>query len=543
MSTYAPRHALREESGPEAAVAAAPGGGGASADLDVKRAWGALWALLIGFFMLLVDSTIVTTAMPAIMTHLNASINGAVWVTSSYLLSYAAPLLVTGRLGDRYGPRNLFMLGLVIFTASSAWCGFSHTIGMLITARAVQGIGAAMMAPQSMSVITRMFPPTTRGAAMGVWGATAGVATLVGPILGGVLVDAFGWQWIFFVNVPVGIFAMWRIWVKVPDLERHSHSIDWLGISLSSAGLFLVVFGIQEGNNYNWGTMRGPITVWRLIILGALITLAFLYWQARNHREPLLPLKLFGTWNFAVGNMSIFFVGIFITAMAFPNMLYLQKVRDLSPTRAALMMAPMAVISGGLAPLVGKLWGHKAWYGRLAALGLALFAASLFTLAWLAGKEAPLWQLLVVTVPMGIASSVMWGPISIATTRDLSPRDAGAGSGVYNETRQLGSVIGSALISFLMTDQITREMRKVLGSTGGSFQMPSGEAMTEAIPQALRPAFGTALAHSMWLPAGVAALGAVVALLLRSRSAQAAAIATGHIVATDATPTVGAETL
>ena len=171
--------------------------------------WNTLWAMLVGFFMILVDSTIVAVANPSIMAALNiSSYDSIIWVTSAYLLAYAVPLLLAGRLGDRFGPKNLYIAGLVVFTAASLWCGLSSSIGMLITARVVQGIGAALLTPQTLSTITRIFPAERRGVALSAWGATAGVATLVGPLAGGVLVDHFGWAWIFFVNVPIGIIGV-----------------------------------------------------------------------------------------------------------------------------------------------------------------------------------------------------------------------------------------------------------------------------------------------------------------------------------------------
>ncbi len=164
--------------------------------------------MLVGFFMILVDATIVAVANPSIMDKLGASYDAVIWVTSAYLLAYAVPLLVAGRLGDRFGPKNLYLLGLTVFTAASLWCGLAGSIEMLIAARVVQGIGAALLTPQTLSTITRIFPADRRGVAMSVWGATAGVATLVGPLAGGVLVDRLGWQWIFFVNVPIGIIGL-----------------------------------------------------------------------------------------------------------------------------------------------------------------------------------------------------------------------------------------------------------------------------------------------------------------------------------------------
>ena len=182
----------------------------------------ALFALVIGFFMIFVDMTIVTVATPDIMAELDASTNDVLWVTSAYLLAYAVPVLIMGRLGDRVGPKWVYLVGLAIFTVASLWCGLSSSIEMLITARVVQGVGAAMITPQTMAVITRIFPAERRGQAMALWGATAGVATLVGPIMGGVLVDTGGWEWIFYINVPIGIVAFYLNWRLVPVLPPTS---------------------------------------------------------------------------------------------------------------------------------------------------------------------------------------------------------------------------------------------------------------------------------------------------------------------------------
>ncbi len=189
--------------------------------------------------MILIDTTIVSVANPSIMEGLGTDINAVIWVTSAYLLAYAVPLLITGRLGDRFGPKKLYLTGLVVFTLASLWCGLSGDVETLIAARVLQGLGAALMTPQTMAVITRIFPPDRRGAAMGLWGATAGMATLVGPILGGVLVDSLGWEWIFFINVPVGIVGFVLAWRFVPALSTHPHKFDIPGVLLSAVGLFL----------------------------------------------------------------------------------------------------------------------------------------------------------------------------------------------------------------------------------------------------------------------------------------------------------------
>ena len=231
--------------------------------------------------MILVDTTIVIVATPAIIEDLEADVNAVVWVTSAYLLAYAVPLLITGRLGDRFGPKNLYLVGLTVFTLASLWCGLTSTIERLIVARVAQGLGASMMTPQTMAVITRIFPIERRGPAMALWGAVAGVATLVGPILGGVLVDSLGWEWIFFVNVPVGVVGL-RAWPG-GSCRRSTTTrarFDWLGVALSGVGMFLLVFGIQEGEQYDWATITGPITVWRLIIAGVVVLAAFVWLAA-----------------------------------------------------------------------------------------------------------------------------------------------------------------------------------------------------------------------------------------------------------------------
>ncbi|MEE8868160.1 MAG: DHA2 family efflux MFS transporter permease subunit [Acidipropionibacterium acidipropionici] len=431
-------------------------------EVTVKRAWSALWAVIIGFFMLMVDQTIVTTALPATMRALGTDLTGGVWVTSSYLLTYAVPLLISGRLGDRFGPRNVYLVGMGIFTVASLACGLSANIEMLIASRALQGIGAALMSPQSMTVITRLFPARSRGAAMGIWGATAGVAGFVGPILGGLLVDAFGWEWVFFVNVPVGIIGLWRAWVAVPELERHSRSLDWLGVILSGISMALLVFGIQEGQRFHWGTI-GILSVPLLIGLGVLLMAAFIVSQTRWARtrggrptaaDPLVPLGLFRNVNFTLANLAIFFVGMTVTAMSLPTAVYLQQARGLSPTLAALVLVPTALFSAVLSPLVGRRLNHLR-SGRIAMVGTGLTALANLGWSLTMNSTTAFWVFCVLAGVMGIGAAHMWSPISLTCTHDLGQDEAGAGSGVHNAVRQVGSVLGSALIAMMMDARVT----------------------------------------------------------------------------------------
>jgi EmrB/QacA subfamily drug resistance transporter len=462
------------------------------------RAWPALWALCLGFFMILVDTTIVSVATPAIMKGLHSDVNTVIWVTSAYLLSYAVPLLITGRLGDRFGPKKLYLSGLVLFTAASAWCGLTGTVEQLIIARAVQGIGAAMMTPQTMAVITRIFPPTKRGQAMGMWGAVAGVAVLVGPLLGGVLIDSLGWEWIFFINVPIGVVGVILAWRLVPALETHPHRFDLIGVALSAVGMFLVVFGIQEGQNHSWDAF-----IWALIIFGLVVLAAFVYWQHVNSGEPLLPLALFRDRNFSLANVAITTVGFAVTAMAFPLMLYAQNVQGLSPTRSALLFVPMAVLSGALAPFVGRLADrvHPRYVGGI---GLVCVPVSLVWLSGVMHPQEAIWQLVLPLCLLGVGNGFMWSPLSTTATRNLPMHQAGAGSGVYNTTRQVGAVLGSAAIGVLMQNRLAAHLPHSAGAAGAG---TSG-----VLPPALRPGFSDAMAQAILLPAAVIVLGLIAAM-------------------------------
>lgn len=470
--------------------------------------------MVIGFFMILVDTTIVSVANPAIKAALDPSTNNldnVIWVTSAYLLGYAVPLLITGRMGDRFGPRNIYLIGLAIFTVSSLGCGLSTDLTMLIVMRAVQGIGASLMTPQTMSVITRMFPPHQRGAAMGLWGAASGVAMLVGPLAGGLLVDGFGWEWIFFVNIPVGIVGFALAWILVPRLETHPHRFDPLGVILSALGMFLIVFGLQEGEKYDWGVIWGPISVWALIIAGVLVLVAFVWQQAVTKSEPLLPLDLFRDRNFWVSNVGIAIVGFVVTSQGLPMMFFLQLGRGLTPTEAALLMVPLALTAGFLSPFAGKLLDRIDPRYMLVP-GLLAVAASLGWFALLMRTDTPVWAFTLPFLLMGVGNACMWGPLATTATRNLPMQYAGAGSGVYNTTRTVGSAIGSAAMAAFMQSRLVANLPEAPGAGGDASSVISS---TGQLPPVIAEAFSSAMAQSMLLPAAVMLLGVASVLLLR----------------------------
>jgi EmrB/QacA subfamily drug resistance transporter len=462
------------------------------------RPWPALFALVLGFFMILVDLTIVTVATPTIIEKLDASVNQVVWVSSAYMLAYAVPVLITGRLGDRFGSKRLYLAGLAVFTLASLWCGLTSTIGMLILARVIQGLGASMMTPQTMAIITRIFPAADRGKAMAVWGATAGVAMVVGPVLGGVLTDGLGWEWIFFVNIPVGIVAFALAMRLVPSLPTHEHSFDWLGVGLSGVGLFLLAFGIQEGHDKHWA---GWIIT---MIVGGVVFLAlFVAWQARNKREPLVPLSLFGDRNFSVSNAAITTMGAVGASMGYPLMLYAQAVRGDSPTQAALLMVPMAIMSILLAQYVGALTDRL--HPRLiVGFGFVASFVGMLSLALQLKPDSHIWSLCVSMVVIGIGNACIWSPTAATATRNLPMHLAGAGSGVYNATRQVGSVMGSAAIAVLMDARLAALL------PGASAHGDAGAAKI-GDPH-VASLFADAMKDSMLLPTGLFILGFIAVL-------------------------------
>jgi EmrB/QacA subfamily drug resistance transporter len=437
------------------------------------------------------------------MSALDIGYDTVIWVTSAYLLGYAVPLLVAGRLGDQFGPKNLYLIGLAVFTAASLWCGLAGGIDMLIAARAVQGVGAALLTPQTLSVITRTFPPERRGAAMSVWGATAGVATLIGPLAGGVLVDRLGWEWIFFVNVPIGAIGLVLAIVLIPDLPVHRHRFDILGVALSGAGMFLLVFALQEGESQGWAPW-----IWAQIFGGICCMAVFVYWQAVTRGEPLVPLHIFRDLDFGLANVGVAVIGFAVTGMVLPVMFYAQAVCEMSPTRSALLTAPMAIASGVLAPVVGKIV-DRAHPRAVVGFGFSVLAIGL---TWLSIEMTPLtaiWRLVLPFAVIGVGMAFIWSPLAATATRNLPPHLAGAGSGVYNATRQVGAVLGSAGMAAFMTSRIAADLPPMPGG-----RQPEHASAVMQLPEFLHEPFAAAMSEATLLPAFVALFGVVAALFM-----------------------------
>jgi EmrB/QacA subfamily drug resistance transporter len=515
-----------------------------------RNPWAALAALSIGFFMIMIDTTIVNVAIPSMLRGLHATLNQIVWVNSVYLLTYAVPLLLTGRLGDRVGRKPMFLAGLAVFTASSLWCALSGSPDLLITARAVQGLGAAMMGLQTMAFITALFPPAKRGAPMGMWGAVAGVATIAGPLLGGVLVDNLGWQWIFLVNVPIGVIGLVLAIVLVPGAQkRNRHRFDVLGTALFSIGLLAVVFGVQNGQQYHWGTVRLGVTVPEIIAVGVVLLVVFVGWQRLNRHEPLLPLSLFGSRNFSAANAANVSIGFALTGLFLPLVIYLQSVLGLSPVYSGLVTLPMSLVSGVVAPFAGRLSDRLS--GKyVALLGFVALAVGVLLLALQVRVGSNPWVFTPALVLMGLGIGCVFSPLSNLATSAVDLPMMGAASGVFNTTRQVGGVLGSAAIGVLLQARLTVSLHSAavdaanslparyrdafvagLGKAAGSASeagstsctVPPGVPASAAAricqlgAQAFDTGFTEATKATLILPAAVLALGAIACLLLARR--------------------------
>jgi EmrB/QacA subfamily drug resistance transporter len=484
-------------------------GAGSVATLRPANPWRVLCATLPGFLMVALDASIMGVANPVIMLKLSTNYDMVIWATSAYLLAYAVPLLLAGSLGDRFGQKNIYLIGLTLFTAASLWCGLSTSIQMLIAARVAQGLGGALIMPQAIALVARIFPPDRRGVAISVLGMISGLGSLLGPVVGGLLVDGLGWQSIFLVNIPLGVIALGLAMKVVPTLPTHEHAPDILGAALSGVGLFLVVFGLQAAQSHHWSW-----DIWAMISAGLAAFVVFIYWQATTTREPLVPLAIFRDRNFSVAALCTVFIAFIAIALRLVINFYTQSVCGLTVTEAGLfvMSASLAMIL--VAPFAGKLI-DTVHPGVMIGFGFGLLAVGA---AWLSIEmmpTTPIWRLLLPFVAIGVALGLVWSPLVTTATRELPAHMVGIGSGVYNALQQVGFVVGSAGMAAFMTGRIGAKVPG-LADRGGLHQ-----GTTVELPSAMRDGFAAAMSQSMNLITIVALLGLAGAVFLRRYRIQA----------------------
>jgi EmrB/QacA subfamily drug resistance transporter len=417
--------------------------------------WAVLLAVSLGFFMTLLDLTIVNIAIPDMIARLHASLDDVLWVINAYALVLAVLLVTAGRLGDLIGQRVMFILGVALFTAASAACGLAPAPGWLIAFRAVQGLGAAVLIPQTLAILTMVFPPERRGAALGVWSAVGGVATIAGPTLGGLLVTALDWRYIFFINLPIGAAVIALAVVVIPQLHvRRKHRLDLAGVLLASAALFGICYGLVEGQRYHWGTVRSFLSIPLVIGIGVALLGVFVLVQAmRQDREPLIPFALFKDRNYTLMNWVAATVMIGMLGIFLPFTIYLQSVLGFSALKAGLTLAPASVLVLFAAPAAGRL-SDRIGGKYILITGLVLFALGMGWAALIATPGSAWYDFLPAFLVAGAGMGCVFPPMTTVAMRDIEPRVAGAASGLLNANRQVGSVIGTAAVGALLQNRL-----------------------------------------------------------------------------------------
>jgi EmrB/QacA subfamily drug resistance transporter len=401
----------------------------------------ALGVLALGLFMTLLDLTIVNIAIPSILDGLHASLDQVLWVLNAYSLLYAVLLITSARLGDIYGPRNLFAAGVVIFTVASALSGLAQDPTQLIVARALQGVGAAVLAPQGLPLMISLFPPERRGGVFAIYGTMAGLAVIAGPTVGGFLVTHFGWRSIFAVNIP--------------DLRPgRRHRLDLLGVGLATAGLFAVIYGLIEGQRYDWGVVTGFITIPMIIGAGIALLALFLFYQSRRQDgEPLLPFAVFKDRNFTLMTVVVAAMGFAILGLYLPLTIYMQSVLGLSPIDAGLTIAlqPLAmIVSSGIASSLSQKISGK----YMLVPGLLALAAGSAYIDWAAQANSGRWDFTPGLILSGLGMGFIWMPIFSIATRDLPAHLGGVASGVINTIQELGTVFASAVVGAFLQNRL-----------------------------------------------------------------------------------------
>jgi EmrB/QacA subfamily drug resistance transporter len=415
-----------------------------------NRKWWTLAAVAFGLFMIMLDNTVVNVALPSIERDLNVSISELEWIVTAYALTFAALLITGGKLGDLYGRKLIFIVGIAIFTASSLACGLAPNAGFLIGARMVQGVGAALMNPASLSIITATFPPRERGQAIGIWAGVSAMALAIGPLIGGLIVDNINWNWIFFINVPVGVAGILvsRLVIQESRDTSHEQSVDLPGLITSSAGLFALTYALIEGNHHGW---TSPEIVG--LFAGAAVLLVAFVVLEHFQRLPMLDLSLFRNGSFAGSNVVAMLVSLGMFGVFFFVSLYIQNILGWSPTKAGASFLPMTILIILVAPAAGKM-SDRIGSRWLMGAGMTLVSISLL-LYQRVGLHSDFWTLLPAMLLGGVGMAMTMSPMTAAAMSSVPVDKAGVGSGVLNSFRQLGGSLGIALMGAILASYVT----------------------------------------------------------------------------------------
>jgi EmrB/QacA subfamily drug resistance transporter len=457
-----------------------------------RRGW-TLAIVSIGLFMVVLDNLVVNVALPSIHRDLGASIQDLEWTVNAYVLSYAVFLLTGAALGDRFGRKRMFIAGLALFTASSAAAALAPSTGLLIAARATQGIGAAIVTPLTLTLLADAFPPERRGLAIGVWSAISGTAVALGPLVGGAVIQAASWHWIFWINVPIGIALIPFAATRLSESRGSTRRLDLGGLALASTGLFGIVFGLVQSQSHGWGNTSVVIA----LAAGVVLVLAFIRYELRA-AEPMLPLSFFAKRSFAVTNVVSLAMYFGMFGSVFFLSQFLQNVLGNSPLQAGVKLLAWTGATMIAAPLAG--YFSERYGSRLFMVaGLGLQAVALGWLAAIASVDVGYASMVVPFILAGSGMGLVFAPSASAVLASVRTDQAGQASGATNAIRELGGTLGIAVLATVFTSH-------------GSYA--SGQA------------FVNGLVPAMWVGVGVLAVGAVIAALLpfdtRALAAQAA---------------------
>jgi EmrB/QacA subfamily drug resistance transporter len=447
------------------------------------RGW-ALALTAIAFFMVSLDLLVVVTALPVIQHDLGAGLTTLEWAVNAYSLASAAGIITAAALADRFGRRRLFTVGLALFTAASAACALAPSAGLLIAARAVQGLGAAMVTPIALTILVSAFPPKRRGAIVGIWGGLAGLAIAGGPLVGGAVTQGLDWHWIFWVNVPIGLVASILARLRLAESYGPATRLDLPAVVLATGGAVGIVWGLVRAADLGWGNPQ----IIAALTTGVLLLSAFVAWE-RRAREPMLPLRLFENRTFAAASATAFLTTAALLAAAFMLSQYLQVALGNSPVQAGLRFLPMTATPLLVAPAAGLLADR---FGQRPVMltGLLLFAVGMVWLVVVATPDAGYARLVLPLLLAGVGISMPFATTPTAALSAVAPADMGKASGATNTLQRFGGVFGVAVATAVFTAN---------GHLGTSASFDAG----------LRPALA--------LAAGLAVLGALSAMAVGTR--------------------------
>jgi EmrB/QacA subfamily drug resistance transporter len=451
----------------------------------------------IALFMVTLDNLVVTTALPVIRKDLHATIQGLEWTVNAYTLTFAVLLLTGAALGDRFGRKRMFVIGLGIFTAASAGAALAPSMDMLIAARALQGVGGAIVMPLTLTILSGAVSPARRGVALGAWGGVSGLAIAMGPLVGGAVVQGLSWQWIFWLNVPIGLVTIPLALSRLGESRGPDRTLDLPGLALVSTGLLGVVWALVRGSSVGW---TSPQIVGA--VLGGLVVLGlFVAWELRAE-APMLPMRFFRNRTFAAANGAslLMFFGMFGSIFLLAQ--FLQTVQGYSPLQAGLRILPWTMAPIFIAPLAGA-FSDRIGGRPLMAVGLSLQAIGLAWLAAVSTPTVPYSSLVLPFILSGVGMAMFFAPVANVVLGAVRRVEEGKASGANNAIRELGGVLGVAVLASIFTSH-------------GSYASPQS--------------FVNGLTPALYVGAGVVAVGALVTLLIPRRRRSQESIATGTVL-------------